>query len=260
MRRAVIGVGIVGFAFWPAYGQSAPQAPAFEVASVKALKMSSIEKAKARDSIDVSPGNLTIRNATLNTCLRWAYGVKDYQISGPSWMDSEVYEIVAKASGPASADEMKPMLQALLADRFNLTLHRDKKEMLVYALIQGKNPPKLRPSEDAAAGKIKVVGNTVTIPHMSMGQLSDLLSRQMERPVLDMTGLSGFFDFDLETAKSGDGDEMDKTQPIVNAKKMLGGAGLPHLVQEQLGLKLEARKLPTEVLVIDRAERVPTEN
>ena len=78
--------------------------------------------------------------------------MKEYQVSGPSWMSSELYDIFAKAAGPASDSQMKPMLQTLLADRFKLALHREKKELQVYALVQGKNPPKLHPSDDSAQG------------------------------------------------------------------------------------------------------------
>ncbi len=262
IRMTIRAAGLIGLASCAAFGQ-APAAPAFDVASVKLLKMSDIEKAKARDSIESSPGGLTMRNVSLRLCLQWAYDVKDYQVSGPLWVESERYEIMAKAAGPASDREMKPMLQALLADRFKLTLHREKKDLPVYALIQGKNPPKLQPSDETWPKGLKIVGRAVTLPHLSMPQLADMLTRQMDRPVVDLTGLTGFFDLTVDvSATAGDGGpgkEADRNQMLINAKMMMGQS-LLSVLQDQLGLKVEARKLPADALIVDHGEKVPTEN
>jgi uncharacterized protein (TIGR03435 family) len=233
------------------------------VASVKASKMTNVEGGKGRESVENTPGSLTMRNVSLTTCLKWAYDVKDYQISGPGWLGADRYDIVAKASDGATESQMKPMMQTLLADRFKLALHREQKELQVYALIQGKNPPKLRKSEENAPAGVHFAGNKVTFPKFSMAQLADLLTRQMDRPVLDMTGLTGQFDFTVDLSAStddgGQGKEMTAPMMADKAKMMLGRSLLP-VVQEQLGLKVEGRKLPADVLVIDHAERVPTEN
>jgi uncharacterized protein (TIGR03435 family) len=254
MLRTIVGASLIGFTWCAAFGQ----APAFDVASVKASKMTNFE-GKGRDNIESSPGSLTMRNVTLGACIQWAYDVKEYQVLGPAWLGNDRYDIVAKMPNPAPDAQMRLMIQTLLADRFKLTLHREKKELQVYALIQGKNPPKLRPSDDNAAGGAKIAGTRVTFSKMSMAQLADLLSKQMDRPVLDMTELPGRYDFTVDTSSAeagGDGKEMS---PMVNAKIMLGRSLLP-VVQEQLGLKVEGRKQPADVLIVDHAERVPTEN
>ncbi|HTS26793.1 MAG TPA: TIGR03435 family protein [Bryobacteraceae bacterium] len=261
MIRALVGVSLVGCLTYGAFGQS-PGSAAFEVASVKASKPVDVDTAKGREQIESAPGSLSMRNVSLSTCLQWAYDVKDYQVMGPSWMTAARYDILAKSGSPAPDSQMKIMLQSLLADRFQLTLHREKREVPVYALIQGKNPPKLHPWDENAPGGMKVVGSMVTIPKWSMAQTAELLSRQMDRPVIDMTGITGFFDLTVNLSNVSDGNpgrEMDRNQMMVSAKMMLGRS-LPQFVQEQLGLKLEARKLPADVLIIDHAEKTPTEN
>ena len=186
--------------------------------------------------------------------------MKEYQVSGPSWMSSELYDIFSKAARPASDSQMKPMLQTLLADRLKLALHREKKELQVYALVQGENPPKLHPSDDSAQGGMKIVGSSVTIPRISMAQLTDMLWKQMDHPVVDMTGLMGFYDLKLDVPVSPDGGAGSEREQMMIGAKMMMGRSLPQVVQEQLGLKLEVRKLPADALVIDHAEKVPTEN
>lgn len=259
MMRAIVSGFLLIFAN-TAFAQSTAVLQAFEVGSVKPTKMSNIEATKGGEHIDSSPASLTMRGVSLATCLKWAYDVKDYQISGPAWMGSDRFDIVAKAADPTPESQMRLMLQSLLADRFKLTLHREQREMQVYALIQGKNPPKLRKSETNSEAGVKITGNNVTFPGFSMEQLAGLLTKQMDRPVLDMTGLTGQFDFTIDVSASlDDSPQRADLSPIVKAK-MLFGRGLLPIVQEQLGLKVEARKLPAEMLVIDRAERIPTEN
>lgn len=260
MTRGIVGASLIGFTSYAAFGQAPAADPAFDVASVKASKMADVEAAKGRDIIQTSPDTLTMRIVNLVACLEWAYDVKDYQISGPTWLGSDRYDIVAKAAGPTSDAQMKLMLRTLLADRFKLTFHRERKDVPVYALIQGKNPPNLRPSGDNPGTGIKVTGNNATFQRVSMALLADMLTKQMDRPVLDMTGLAGFYDLTVDLSASSEAGGPDKeASPMVSAKMMLGRSLLP-VVQEQLGMKVEGRKLPADVLVIDHAERVPTEN
>jgi len=259
MIRTIVGASLIGFASYAAFGQSPAAAPAFDVASVKAVKMTDMEM-KGPNNVEISPGSLTMRHVSLGTCIDWAYDVKDYQVSGPGWLGTDRYDIVAKAAGAAPEAQMRVMLQTLLADRFKLTFHREKKEMSMYALVQGKNPPRVKPSDDSPNTGIKISGNMVTFQKMSMAQLAEMLTRQMDRPVLDMTGMEGLYDFAVDTSASTEaGGEGKEANPIVNAKMMLG-RGLAPVVQEQLGMKLEGRKVPADLLVIDHVDRVPTEN
>jgi uncharacterized protein (TIGR03435 family) len=121
----------------------------FEVASVKPDRIGSAGGESApREKITVSPGSLTMRSVTLQTCIKWAYGLRDFQISGPGWLSSERYDIAAKASGPAAEPELRLMLRALLADRFKLKTRMETKEKPIYALVVAKGGPRLHASKD----------------------------------------------------------------------------------------------------------------
>jgi uncharacterized protein (TIGR03435 family) len=232
--------------------------PVFEVASVKRSKPAS---GIIPVGIDTEPGKLTAQNETLKNLISAAYGVKEYQISGPEWLGSERYEIVAKAAKPVGDRQLTQMLQPLLVERFKLTLHRDKKEFTVYALAVDKNGPKITKAKDEGETNINMGGRRLTAQHASLPQFADLLSLQTHRPVVDRTGLVGNFDItltwvpDAPTGMSPPGGEnsgrdnaSDPTSAIFTA------------VREQLGLKLQASKELLEVLVIDHAEKVPAEN
>jgi uncharacterized protein (TIGR03435 family) len=228
-----------------------PQPPAFEVASVKSHKPSVVE---GRESIDSVPGSLTIRNASLNSCIKRAYLVGDYQISGPAWLMAEKYDITAKAAGPAPLIQLRQMLRTLLTDRFQLQLHRETKDLPVYALVTAKSGPKLHKAEPASNTGMRGENGAFVFHGTSMPQFAEDLSTlsQVDRPVLDRTGIPGVFDFNLKFGESN--DEMKRV--LVTGD----GASIFTLRQEQFGLRLEARKSPVEMLVIDHVERVPTEN
>jgi uncharacterized protein (TIGR03435 family) len=149
------------------------------------------------------------------------------------------------------------MLQNLLADRFKLTLHRDKKDMTMWALAVGKNGPKMKASPDLSHPRVVTTtmpGRTrITFTAQSLEQLAKELGNNLERPVADMTGLAGNYDFTLdyepESARTGGPSaEPDAAPSLFTA------------LQEQLGLKLEQSKAPIEVLVVDHIEKTPTEN
>ncbi len=149
------------------------------------------------------------------------------------------------------------MLQTLLADRFKLRLHREEKDLPVYALVIGNKGPKLRKAASDGEAEASVVpdAGSLVFKNHSMSEFADFLSRVMDRPVLDMTGLKDLFDFNLRLFESD-------TSPA-DMKRAIGGgqmaASMFTLIQD-LGLKLEPRKAPVEILVIDHAEKVPTEN
>lgn len=234
------------FNTFPIFAQSQ-----FEVASIKPSQAGNMDReGNRREDVDTAPGSLTMRNVSLSSCIRWAYGVQRSQVSGPAWVDSERFDIAAKAANPASEDQLKVMLQALLGDRFKLTLHRDSKIVSLYALVVAKNGPKLQASE--GEGKSKRVGNAVkgSFEQTSLPEFAEYLSVPFRAPVVDMTGLKGRFDF--KTDFSGffvPGSSLDDLPGFISTA-----------IQEQLGLRLESRKAPLEILVIDHAERVPSEN
>jgi uncharacterized protein (TIGR03435 family) len=231
--------------------------PIFEVASVRRSNPDS-GQAQAdglsrimRVGIDTEPGKLTAWNETLKNLLSAAYGVKDYQISGPEWLGSERYDIAAKAARPVGEVQLLRMLQPLLTERFRVTLHRDKKEFTVYALTVDKNGPKIQKATDDGNPDINMGGRRLTARRTSLPQFANVLSLHTDRPVVDRTGLAGNFDITLNWARdasAGAPAASDPTPAILTA------------VREQLDLKLQASKELLEILVIDHAEKIPTEN
>lgn len=220
-------------------GQAIPASPAFDVASVKQSAPGS-----SGGGITPGPNGLTAKNVTLLFCMRIAYNVQDYQISGPSWLNTEQYDIVAKTGAPVSQDQLRLMLQTLLADRFGLVFHRQEATRSVYALTVGKNGPKLTEAKsDDSAGITADVGH-LAFTAASMSGLARRLSQQLHEPVSDLTGLKGVYNFTLDWQQDDN----------------VSGPSLFTAVQEQLGLKLEAQKAPIEVLVVDHAEKIPTAN
>jgi uncharacterized protein (TIGR03435 family) len=185
---------------------------------------------------------------TLKLLIARAYGVAEAQIEGgPGWMDAERYDIAAKADTPLemSREEVRPCLQALLAERFQLAVHRKSKQGAVYSLMIAKNAPSLNPHSEPGRPGVSVSSDsgtvTITATKTTMPRLAEYLSSQAGRPVIDNTGLKGEYDFRVEWAT----DEAP-------------GSSRPSMftaLQEQLGLKLNATKGTIEVILVDRAER-----
>jgi uncharacterized protein (TIGR03435 family) len=199
-RAGLIGlrIGLVALTL-----SASAQQPAFEVASVKPHKQDAAGENRGRESIDTAPGVLTVRNASLSSCIKWAYLVRDYRISGPAWLNEERYDvtatatgITAKAAGPARLNELRRMLRTLLAERFGLQLHREAKELPVYRLVTAKSGPKLHKAEPGGNTSMQGENGSFVFRGTSMEQLAEDLSglTQVDRPVLDRTGVSGVFD------------------------------------------------------------------
>jgi uncharacterized protein (TIGR03435 family) len=221
--------------------------PAFEVASVKLTQHGRDANGTSRSSLgNASPGSFVATNASMEECIRWAYDVKEYQISGPDWLNSDdaSYDIDAKAPAGASGREIQLMLRTLLAERFRLALHRETRMLPVYELVTGKNGPKLQAAGPDEKRGISSQGGSVEASGVTMEFFAATLARYIGAPVFDKTGVAGAFDFGFEYALDG----RDDTKPSI------------FTAVEQLGLKLRAAKGPVEVLVIDHAERVPTDN
>jgi uncharacterized protein (TIGR03435 family) len=185
-----------------------------------------------------------MHNASLKFCILVAYGVQNYLIEGgPKWIDTDTYEITAKAAGAFQRDQPAQMLQTLLADRFKLTVHREIKQRPVYTLVPGKNGARLHLSDPGGESFLGRRGRQGPLigQKASMSGLAATLSTIMERKVLDQTGLTRAYDFKLEFAPA---DAIDSPLP-----------SLFTALQQQLGLKLEAGNGPVEVLVVDHAEK-----
>jgi uncharacterized protein (TIGR03435 family) len=215
---------------------------AFEVASVKRMPTPT---GGYHSSTKLDPGRLTCTNITLRQLIVNAFAVKDYQVFGPDWMNSEVYDISATLPAGATGDQVFPMMQTLLAERFGMAFHREVRELPVYALVLAKGGSKLKPVEFGRGGT-NFDGHTLKAVRMPVAKLADFLAQRLERPVLDMTELKGVFDFTLEYSNLEDSG--DPSPDLMAA------------LQQQLGLRLEARKAPVETILVDHLDKNPTEN
>jgi uncharacterized protein (TIGR03435 family) len=244
-----------------AFAQNAAP-PAFEVASVKINEQFRQDDRSTWQTALQTPGDkLTMRNLTMRTILAWAYNVQWPQIAGPAWIDSGRYDIFAKASKAATEDEMRPMLQTLLAERFKLQFHRETRQVQVMAVLVPQSGHKMTAStkEKAESRQDPVRG------HVLEGVLISQLLEEMAHdgnsiPVVDMTGLKGRFDFTMNVQKYR--DELmarARTEPPVSDAE-LRQRFMENLLYGELGLKVESRKTPVEFLVIDRADQKPVQN
>lgn len=272
---------------------------AFEVASIKPAEP--MPMGKMRIGMNVDGGMLRYSNVSLKECIRSAYRVKDFQVQGPDWLESARFDIVAKLPDGSTQDQVPEMLQNLLAERFKLALHRDSKEHAIYALVAAKGGPKLKPAEipagnwsrpdeapergakmghsegpgggrlrgGAIAMRMDPAGMHLRAASMTLANLAEAISRFCERPVVDMTGVQGQYDFDLafspETVRGMPGGRMMMAPPPGGGESQHSDAPSEPAASifdavQSYGLKLEPRKAPLEMLVIDRIEKTPTAN
>jgi uncharacterized protein (TIGR03435 family) len=250
--------------FVPAFVGQPAQQPQFEVATVKLSPPLPAGTPLPINLGAVRNGVATLTNTTLGECIQFAYDLaSNSQIAGPDWINSRDvrFDIVAKTSPDVPRDQVLVMMQSLLAERLQLKLHHEQRDLPFLAIVAGKNGPKLAPAKEAAI-PAQVVGR-VLHPRMPMSMLANLLSRFERQLILDKTGLTGPFSVDLqwipdylrERALQGGPPPMVNGQPVD-----LNGPSIYTAVQEQLGLRLESRKAPVDVLVIDHAEKIPADN
>ena len=232
----------------------------FEAATVKRNR-----SASSSSHSSYSDGRFTASNVSLKNLIQYsAYGVPGSRIvGGPKWLDSERFDIEAKLDGPSTEKlralsrrenhlQTQAMFQQLLADRFKLTTHWETREMPVYDLVVAKSGAKLQPMKDAKASSGTdtehghLTANGITPAELARA-LTQEVSGELGRVIVDKTGLTGRYDMELKWTPDSDSAPEDAGPSIFTA------------AQEQLGLKLEPSKGPVEVLVIDRAE-MPTEN
>jgi uncharacterized protein (TIGR03435 family) len=241
----------------------------FEVASVKPSPGTS-----GRMTMKSDPGRISYTNITLKRVLLSAYDLKSYQISGPDWLETLRFDITAKVPEGATKEQVQSMMQNLLATRFKMSVHREAKELPIYALLVAKNGPKIEPVSAESPGEEELATmkanegkdgfpvlslqapalivetrngrGRITAKEVPIARLADVLFGEVGRPVFDMTGLAGNYSFVVYFAPEGSADTSE--------------ASIFAALQEQIGLRLEARKGPVELLVIDHAEKIPTEN
>ncbi len=267
------------------------ETPEFEVASIKP----STPDAGQVAGVHIDGAQVRCVLLSLRDYIRMAYKVKDYQILGPDWMAAARFDINAKLPDGATREQVPDMVGALLASRFLMKMHRDTKEFAVYALSAGKNGLKMKetpadadPAEagkdavnvtatssngstmiDLGKGSSMMVGNNrLEARKLTMPAFAETLGYFIDRPAVDMTEIKGNYDFTLEFSPE------DFRAMLIRAA-LINGALLPpetlKLLEaasgdsmfvsiEKLGLKIEPRKAPLEVLVIDHIEKSPTDN
>ena len=310
MTRTTIGAGLIAFISCIAFGQPAAHPPAFEVASVKVADGSNTTVAPnggvmIQRRVGGDPGMIDYKNVTLKFLLAHAYGMKEDRISGPEWLGSASYDIMAKKPAAVPNDQTMLMLRALLTERFKLTLHTETKTMPAYALTVAKSGPKLKEIDpaivaasmaDAAGGgsqqpptpgggrggppPMPIGGMNVNMNGQStqltgrvpMSDLVNELGHFVDRPVVDLTDLKGTYDIDIawvpegSDAVGGQGRALaitssgDGTRTASERVVDMPTGTIFQVLQEKLGLKLEARRIPIEMIVVDHAEKIPTEN
>lgn len=244
--RTTICMAVIALSLDGAFGQSKTDRPAFDAASIKPGDPSSLQR-----RIRVSPGGrLDAQNVSLRRLIEEAYQLQPFQLSGgPRWMDSAAFTVTARGDDSASTDRTRLMLQSLLADRFQLAIHRETKEQsLSVLMVKDKGKLKLQTAKEAGRYAVDTQSsgrgaatNHVVFRNTSMARLADELAKEMGHMVEDQTGLTGEFDFELEASR----DENEPNPFVV--------AYAPAL--SQVGLKLETRKGPVDFIVVDRAER-----
>jgi uncharacterized protein (TIGR03435 family) len=242
-------------------GQSPSPRPEFEVADVK---VNNSGQPGVQGGF-LPGGQLSVRNIPMKELIVQAYKAGGVA-GGPNWLDSERFDIVAKAPPNTPEDTLRLMLQTLLAERFKLAIHREQKSTAVFVLVAakrgfklhaaaGSGRPKCSPGE-GAEGLNHTVCTNFTMADLAAALPTRIAPSFIDRPVVDLTGLKGAYDFQLDwvprplVGNAADGPSAD----------IAAGATVFDALDKQLGLKLEERKLPMPVIVIDHIERVPTEN
>lgn len=214
----------------------------------------------AEEKVLIEPGSLRMTNVTLTRCVTEAYGVYPFQIGAPDWLNSVRYDITARAADHAPEDQVRLMLQQLLAERFHLTLHRERRDLSLYSLERGKQEPRLREAQQPDSKVMGLADGAVLFRGYSMADFIAALAGppfRVDRPVRDMTGLAGKYDFELKIAADNAG------MKSVFEGMMQAGGDVPSvidLVQQQIGLRFKSEKASLDFLVIDGADRTPTAN
>jgi uncharacterized protein (TIGR03435 family) len=313
-------------------GLALAQKPTFDVASIKAAAPQT--DGRIMISMGGDPGMIDYKHVSLRMLVTRAFGVKDYQVTGPDWMNSEFFDVQAKHPPNTPKEVENQMLQTLLEERFGLKFHKEGKEVPIYSLVAGKNGPKLKKAEELppnatadgkppapggstgfggpsaggpsvgggggggmVAGSLRTNTNTnvdggrggriggpgsmmmrmegpgkmhLTAKAMQVSNFTDFLARQVDRPVFDNTGITGYYDIEMDFKPEGGGMGRGMmimppgAHPPSNSDGPApDGVEAPSIftaLQDQLGLKLEAKKGPIDTIVVDHIEKTPIEN
>jgi uncharacterized protein (TIGR03435 family) len=243
----------------------------FEVAEVRPSKPGATERLTAQN------GRLEILGYTLRELITMAFDVKsDAVTGGPKWLETDRFDVIAKSPDVMSPRAMSGMLKALIVQRFKLQIHNEDQPMTVFALALGNRSPKLKATGISARSECKLspaeTGRAYVCQNTTMAQLAerlpDVAGAYLTHSVVDLTGLKGAYDFTLTwtprarlPGAAGRGDDIGlPALGVVQASTPAGDLTVFEAIDEQLGLKLDERKLPMPVIVIDHVERIPAGN
>ena len=262
LRETNIGLGLIAFGLFQAFGQIRESQLTFEVASIKPSGPQSIRGSDGGPGSS-DPGRYSFGSASLLDLMAVAYNVPYFRISSSIPLDKELFDIAVKVPTGATKQQFRLMMQNLLAERFHLKLHTQSKEFPAYELVVAKTGPKLRESTSdgspqqpsmalnhSAAGGFELM--RLKAQQQPMSAVVMMLRSPGNLPIVDRSGLTGKYDFTLEYTLEPPGAPTPDAPPIAPS--------LFTALQEQLGLQLVSKKLPFDVLVIDQVDRVPTEN
>jgi uncharacterized protein (TIGR03435 family) len=230
------------------------------VSDSQTFEAASIKPSKIHDegtSWNTRLGYLVMKNQPVRRLVAIAYGFNDDQVSGgPKWIDSDRFDIEARAAGPAKDPELLLMLQHLLAERFQVAVHRETETAPGYALVPLKSGLKVRPDDTEGKSKWNVHRGEIVAERITMPRLAESLARLLAAPVVDMTGVTGAYTFNLEYTPEVQHPPGSHEGLALDAET---GPSLFDILSQKLGLRLENRKLLRDRLVIDGVER-PSEN
>ena len=224
---------------------NAQQPPAFEAASVKPYIGSD-----GGYSTRVRGAQFEMENFPLRRIIQFAYNYKDYAYAGPSGLESVRFDVMAKMPAGGDTHQIPAMMQALLADRFKLVVHREQREIAGLNLVVDKKGLRINPVEHPDHSGTAWGSNVAQVTSSSMDVLADILSNALNRPVKNATGLSGLYTVKLRWLA-------DNTMPPADTNDF---APSVYAAVQDIGLRLEVMKTTVEVLVVDRCERAPSDN
>ena len=229
-------------------GAAPAKASRFEVASIRMIPDKDVVPLSGSPISPAGAGIFTMREITLAQAIGWAFRLNPDRLSGgPDWLNRQYYEISAKPEGDAglSYEQIQPLLEQLLQERFHLTYHHETQNRKGYALEVARGGPKLTPTKGGTPYGY-IMGSRIQMPNVSLQGLASTLGHVLGQPVTDQTGLKGNYDVELNYAAM---NATDSSQPSIFTA-----------VEEQLGLKLVSQKVPVEMFVIDHVDKEPTEN
>jgi uncharacterized protein (TIGR03435 family) len=255
-------------------GLTFAQTAQFEVASVKPAAPDSRGMRCAGGPGTSDPGSLNCENYSLSFLVMMSYNLRGFQLSAPGWMDTARFDVVAKIPPGADTQQFRLMQQRLLAERFGLKVHFEKRDATVYDLTVSKSGAKFKESQEPAAAKPAAAWRPpaggppkTTMAHVnlkgeSVAELANFLSNQLGQPVLDATGRDGRYDFAFSFLMEPGGRAAGPgvSNNVSNGSEPEFGISLIDAVRDQLGLRLEKKRGQVDVLVVDHAERLPIEN